>query len=49
MEGRAEMIRCPSLLTLAEADPLATSTPSFIEALRCPKTLMRVTTFLADQ
>jgi hypothetical protein len=43
MEGRAEMIGCPTLLTLAEADPLATSTPSFFEALRCPKTLMHFT------
>lgn len=44
MEGRAENIRCPTLLTLAEADPLSASAPSFFDALRCPKTLLRFTT-----
>lgn len=41
MEGRAELIRCPTLMTLAENDPLATNTQVFFDALRCPKTLIR--------
>ena len=43
MEGRAELIRCPMLLTLAENDPLATNTPAFFDALRCPKALIKFT------
>src|SRR5262249_36671485 len=43
MEGRAELIKCPTLLTLADADPLSASAPSFFEALRSPKTLLRFT------
>lgn len=41
MEGRAARIGCPTLLTLAEADPLAVQTQAFFEQLRCPKTLLR--------
>jgi dienelactone hydrolase len=41
MEGRVEMIRCPTLLTMAESDPLAAGAPAFFEALRCPKQLIR--------
>ena len=41
MEGRAELIRCPSLLTMAENDRLGAMAPSFFEALQCPKTLLR--------
>jgi hypothetical protein len=41
MDGRAELIRCPSLLTMAESDSLGAMAPSFFEALRCPKTLLR--------
>lgn len=41
MEGRAQWIRCPSLLTMAEDDPLGAMAPSFFEALQCPKTLLR--------
>ncbi len=40
---RAAQIQCPTLLTLAENDPLAESTQEFYEALRCPKTLLRFT------
>jgi hypothetical protein len=43
MEGPAELIRCPELLTVAENDPLATGTPTFFDGLRCPKTLIRFT------
>ncbi|QOY90790.1 alpha/beta hydrolase family protein [Paludibaculum fermentans] len=41
MDGRAELIRCPALLTMPEHDPLASGTPAFFGALRCPKTLLR--------
>jgi alpha-beta hydrolase superfamily lysophospholipase len=41
MEGRAELIRCPTLLTMAEHDPLAASAQAFFDALRCPKTLLQ--------
>lgn len=43
MDGRAEEIRCPTLLTMAENDSLGATAPSFFEALRCPKTLLRFT------
>jgi alpha-beta hydrolase superfamily lysophospholipase len=43
MQGRAALIRCPTLLTLAEHDPLATSSEAFFTALRCRKTLLRFT------
>ena len=41
MEGRAEQIQCPTLLTMAENDSLCASAASFFDALRCPKTLLR--------
>ncbi len=41
MEGRAEQIRCATLFTMAENDTLAKCVPSFFDALRCPKTLLR--------
>lgn len=41
MDGRAEEIECPTLMTLAEDDPLADETQSFYEHLRCPKALLR--------
>ena len=41
MDGRAENIRCPTLLTMAENDSLGASAPSFLDALRCPKHLLR--------
>ena len=40
MAGRTELIRCPTLMTLAEADPLAAGTQAFFDALRCPKELI---------
>lgn len=43
MDGRAELIRCPTLLTMAENDPLAAGAPAFFEALRCPKQFLRFT------
>jgi hypothetical protein len=43
MDGRAELIRCPTLLTVAEHDPLGAGAPAFFEALRCAKTLLRFT------
>jgi pimeloyl-ACP methyl ester carboxylesterase len=41
MEGRAESIRCPTLLTLAERDPLTRSTRTLFDRLTCPKELIR--------
>jgi alpha-beta hydrolase superfamily lysophospholipase len=41
MEGRAALIRCPTLITQAEDDPLGASAPAFFEALRCPKAFIR--------
>jgi pimeloyl-ACP methyl ester carboxylesterase len=43
MDGRAELIRCPTLLTAAESDPLAAGAEAFFDALRCPKDLIRFT------
>ena len=43
MEGRAELIRCLMLLTLAENDPLAANAQAFLDALRCPKMLINFT------
>ena len=43
LEGRAELIRCPTLVTMAENDALAAYAPRLFEALRCPKALMRFT------
>lgn len=43
MEGRAESIRCPTLLTLAERDPLTRSTETLFNRLTCPKALIRFT------
>jgi len=43
MDGRAELIRCPALLTMAEGDRLGAGAPAFFEALLCPKTLLRFT------
>jgi hypothetical protein len=41
MRGRANLIRCPTLITKAENDPLAADAEAFFDALACPKTLMR--------
>ena len=43
MKGRADLIRCPTLLTAAEDDPLAKDTQYLFEQLQCPKTLIRFT------
>jgi alpha-beta hydrolase superfamily lysophospholipase len=43
LDGHAELIKCPTLLTLAEADPLTASTQRVFDALHCSKTLMRFT------
>lgn len=43
LEGRAALIRCPTLLTAAENDPLAASAPMLFDALSCPKDLLRFT------
>jgi predicted alpha/beta-fold hydrolase len=43
MAGRIERIKCPTLFTLAEDDPLAAGTGEFFDALQCPKTLIRFT------
>ncbi|PZQ50185.1 MAG: alpha/beta hydrolase [Rhodovulum sulfidophilum] len=41
MEGRAGMIRCPTLLTMAENDPLTASTQTLFDQMTCPKTIIR--------
>ena len=43
MEGRAEAITCPTLLTAAENDPLAIGAGRLFDALRCPKAMLRFT------
>jgi pimeloyl-ACP methyl ester carboxylesterase len=43
LDGRAELIRCPTLITHAEDDPLASSAQELFDALQCPKTLLRFT------
>lgn len=41
LDGRAERIACPVLLTQAEQDGLAAGTPALFEALCCPKEIIR--------
>lgn len=43
LAGRVESIECPTLLTRAENDPLASGAPEFLDALACPKTLIDFT------
>ncbi|WP_420993095.1 alpha/beta hydrolase family protein [Cupriavidus sp. 30B13] len=43
MQGRAQAIRCPTLLTRAEEDPVADGAGTLFEALTCPKTLLPFT------
>lgn len=43
LAGRIESIECPTLLTRAENDPLASGAPEFLDALACPKTLIDFT------
>jgi alpha-beta hydrolase superfamily lysophospholipase len=41
LDDRAERIRCPTLITHAQDDPLAASAQMLFETLRCPKELIR--------
>ena len=43
LDGRIDLVRCPTLLTMAEDDSLSESVPEVYEGLRCPKTLIRFT------
>lgn len=43
LKGRAELIRCPTLITQPENDMLAADAGTFFDTLTCPKTLMRFT------
>ncbi|WP_290735567.1 alpha/beta fold hydrolase [Amaricoccus sp.] len=43
LDGRADAIRCPALICAAESDPLSGSAQQVIDALTCPKTLLRFT------
>jgi acetyl esterase/lipase len=43
MKGSAEAIRCPTLLTAAENDPLANGAQTLFDALKCKKKLVRFT------
>lgn len=40
MAGRVESIRCPTLCTVAEDDPIAAWARVFFDALQCPKMLL---------
>jgi alpha-beta hydrolase superfamily lysophospholipase len=40
LAGRIESIQCPTLVTFADSDPLASTAQTVFEQLRCPKTLM---------
>jgi len=41
MQGRADLIACPTLIVQAENDALSAGAGAFFDALTCPKTLMR--------
>ena len=43
LQGHAERIQCPALITTADNDVLSAGARSLMDALRCPKTLMRFT------
>jgi pimeloyl-ACP methyl ester carboxylesterase len=43
LDGRAQLIRCPTLLTRAETDRLAAGAPAVLDALTCPKHLLTFT------
>lgn len=43
LEGRVGMIRCPTLLTTAENDPLSHGAEALLAELACPKALLRFT------
>jgi predicted alpha/beta-fold hydrolase len=40
-----EQIECPTLLTASEGDPLAKSSKTLFDALRCPKTFLEFQLF----
>jgi pimeloyl-ACP methyl ester carboxylesterase len=44
LRGRAERIRCPTLVAWAEGDPIARFAEQLHAALQCPRTLVRFTT-----
>ncbi|MBF9255758.1 alpha/beta fold hydrolase [Pontibacter sp. 172403-2] len=46
MKGRESLIRCPTLLTMAQNDSLSFAANIFYDSLTCPKTLL---TFSADR
>jgi hypothetical protein len=41
MQGRAELISCPTLITQAENDSLGAGAGAFFDALKCPRQLLR--------
>ena len=43
MKGRAEAIRCPTMFTAAENDPLAEGAQTLYDALICQKNFVRFT------
>lgn len=43
LDGRIESIQCPTLVTFADSDPLASTARELYEALRCPKAFMTFT------
>jgi hypothetical protein len=43
LSAAAGKIRCPTLVTQAEGDPLAKDASKLYDALTCPKTLVRFT------
>ena len=43
LEGRADKIECPTLLTTAENDPLGATAQPLYDALACPKRLVKFT------
>jgi pimeloyl-ACP methyl ester carboxylesterase len=43
LDGRIDLVQCPTLLTMAEHDSLSESATEVYAALRCPKTLIRFT------
>ncbi len=43
LKGRADAIRCPTFLAVAENDPLAAGAQTLYDALTCSKTLVRFT------
>lgn len=42
LAGRVDQIRCPTLVTCAQNDPLASDSVAFHDALRCPRKLLEM-------